>query len=74
MVVLVDSHRLGDELQEYGFTLEQAKEEKFANQEVDLNHFAYEVRYRSAARRIFKWRVPLLIGQAVKGVLSPISE
>ena len=66
MVVLVDTHRLVNELESnFGFTPEQAKGVKYAIQEIDLNHVATKSDIDRLRAELFKWLVPLLIGQVV---------
>lgn len=75
MVVLVDTHRLVNELKsEYGFTPEQAEGIKHAIQEIDLNHVATKSDIDRLRAELFKWLVPLLIGQVVvfTGIVSSI--
>jgi hypothetical protein len=72
MVVLVDTHRLVNELTEYGFTPEQALGVKHAIQEIDLDHVATKSDIDQLRVEIFKWLVPLLVGQVAvfTGVVS----
>lgn len=64
MVVLIDTHRLVNELQnEYGFTASQAEGVKYAIQEIDLNHVATKSDIDRLRAELFKWLVPLLVGQ-----------
>ena len=64
MVVLIDTHRLVNTLQnEHGFTASQAEGVKFAIQEIDLNHVATKSDIDRLRAELFKWLVPLLIGQ-----------
>ncbi|MEL7499534.1 MAG: hypothetical protein AAFN77_18165 [Planctomycetota bacterium] len=73
MVVLIDTHRLVNALEaEYGFTPDQAEGVKFAIQEIDLNHVAKKSDIDRLRVELFKWLVPLLIGQIVvfTGIVS----
>lgn len=74
MVVLVDTHRLVNELESYGFTPKQAEGVKYAIQEIDLNHVATKSDIDRLRAELFKWLVPLLVGQIVlfTGITSAI--
>lgn len=64
MPVLVDTHRLVNNLKsEYGFTDMQAEGVKYAIEEIDLNHVATKSDIDRLRAELFKWLVPLLVGQ-----------
>ena len=64
MAVLVDTHRLVHELQkDYGFSQAQAEGVKHAIKEIDLDHVATKADIDKLRAELFKWMVPLLIGQ-----------
>ena len=73
MVVLVDTHRLVSELENhFGFSTEQAQGVKHAIQQIDLNHVATKSDIDHLRAELFKWLVPLLLGQVAvfTGVVS----
>ena len=75
MVVLIDTHRLVSELKsEYGFSSQQAEGVKYAIQEIDLNHVAKKSDIDRLRAELFKWLVPLLVGQIVvfTGIVSAL--
>ena len=68
MTLIVDTHRLVKELQsKFGYSKKQAEGFTFALQEINLEHVATKADISREIDRlraeIFKWTVPLLIGQ-----------
>ena len=79
IALIVDTHRLVSDLEsKFGYSKKQAEGFTFALKEINLDHVATKADVASEIDRlraeIFKWTVPLLIGQVAlfTGITSAI--
>lgn len=61
--VILDTHRLMQQLEKHGFSAEQAEGVKIALQEINLEHLAKKSDLRDLENRLLKWIIPLMVAQ-----------